>query len=246
MRFIALVSGGKDSIYSVVRCMQLGHVCCCLANLHPPPSADSDECDSFTFQTVGCGAVELVAQAMQLPLVRAPLCGSCVRSTCEYEATVGDEVEDLLQLIERCLKQFPDATAVSCGAVLSDYQRLRVENVCRRLKLTCLAPLWRLPQQQLVECMLADGVDAIIVKVSKESICVVLCNVWCLGSLALLQVAASGLPLNFLGRRLSDIQAQLKQLAQQHGLHVAGEGGEYVLPSPSFFEHPVVIRRAQI
>jgi diphthine-ammonia ligase len=168
MRFIALVSGGKDSIYSVVRCMQLGHVCCCLANLHPPPSADSDECDSFTFQTVGCGAVELVAQAMQLPLVRAPLCGSCVRSTCDYEATDGDEVEDLLQLIERCLMQFPDATAVSCGAVLSDYQRLRVENVCRRLKLTCLAPLWRLPQQQLVECMLADGVDAIIVKVSRN------------------------------------------------------------------------------
>ena len=71
--------------------------------------------------------------------------------------------------------------------------------------------------------------------------CVVLCNVWWLGSLALLQVAASGLPIDFLGRRLSDIQAQLKQLAQQHGLHVAGEGGEYVLPSPSFFAHPVVI-----
>jgi len=34
------------------------------------------------------------------------------------------------------------------------------------------------------------------------------------------------LPLTFLGRRLSDIQAELQQLAQQHGLHVAGEGGE--------------------
>jgi diphthine-ammonia ligase len=166
MRFIALVSGGKDSIYSVMRCMQLGHDCCCLANLHPPATAQSDECDSFTFQTVGCGAVEHVAKAMQLSLVRAPLHGGCVRSTCEYEATAGDEVEDLLRLIEECMKLYPDAQAVSCGAVLSDYQRLRVENVCRRLQLTCLAPLWRIPQQLLVESMLADGVDAIIVKAS--------------------------------------------------------------------------------
>ena len=43
------------------------------------------------------------------------------------------------------------------------------------------------------------------------------------------QVAAAGLPLDFLGRRLSDIHGSLARLAQQHGLHVAGEGGEYVL-----------------
>ena len=104
---------------------------------------------------------------MALPLVRAPLRGGCVRSTCDYEATEGDEVEDLLRLLQQCVKEHPDAEAVSCGAVLSDYQRLRVEDVCRRLKLTCLAPLWRVPQQQLVESMLADGVDAIIVKVSR-------------------------------------------------------------------------------
>jgi diphthine-ammonia ligase len=170
MRFIALVSGGKDSIYSVMRCMQLGHECCCLANLHPPPTADCDERDSFTFQTVGCGALEHVANAMQLQLVRTPLLGGCVLSTCEYEATEGDEVEDLMRLIEGCIKLYPDAEAVSCGAVLSDYQRLRVENVCRRLKLTSLAPLWRIPQPLLVRSMLEQGVDAIIVKVRPHAV----------------------------------------------------------------------------
>ncbi len=108
----------------------------------------------------------MVAQALKLPLVRAALNGGCVLSSCEYEATEGDEVEDLLRLIQLCLHKFPDATALSCGAVLSDYQRLRVENVCRRLKLTSLAPLWRVPQQQLVDGMLADGMDAVLVKVN--------------------------------------------------------------------------------
>ena len=65
------------------------------------------------------------------------------------------------------MRKFPDAAALSCGAVLSDYQRLRVENVCRRLKLTSLAPLWRVPQQQLVDRMLADGIDAVLVKVNR-------------------------------------------------------------------------------
>ena len=32
---------------------------------------------------------------------------------------------------------------VSCGAILSDYQRLRVEAVCASLGLTCLAYLWQ-------------------------------------------------------------------------------------------------------
>jgi diphthine-ammonia ligase len=211
--------------------LQLGHTCCCLANLTPPLNSDSDECDSFTFQTVGYGAVELIANAMQLPLVRAPLRGCCVRSTCDYEATDGDEVEDLVLLIQECLRLYPDAEAVACGAVLSDYQRLRVENVCRRLKLTCLAPLWRTPQLQLIDAMLADGIDAIIVKVShqhfQDSVLLVTYDAP--------QVAAAGLPLHFLGCRLSAICPELKSIAQLHGLHVAGEGGEYAFARPFEF-----------
>ena len=42
--------------------------------------------------------------------------------------------------------QFPDVEGVSCGAILSNYQRLRVENCCRRLGLTVLAYLWQRDQ----------------------------------------------------------------------------------------------------
>ena len=82
-----------------------------------PPSAQGDECDSFTFQTVGCGAVELVAQSMKLPLVRAALNGGCVLSSCEYEATEGDEVEDLMRRIQ--LAEIPRRRgAVAWGCVV--------------------------------------------------------------------------------------------------------------------------------
>lgn len=35
MKFVALVSGGKDSLYSIYKCLQYGHELVCIANLHP-------------------------------------------------------------------------------------------------------------------------------------------------------------------------------------------------------------------
>ena len=54
---------------------------------------------------------------------------------------------------------------VGSGAILSNYQRTRVENVCGRLGLTSLAYLWRRPQSQLLAEMVDAGIDAVLVKV---------------------------------------------------------------------------------
>ena len=53
-----------------------------------------------------------------------------------------DEVEDLFELLSMVKEQYPDVQAVASGAILSNYQRLRVENVCQRLGLISLAYLW--------------------------------------------------------------------------------------------------------
>lgn len=57
------------------------------------------------------------------------------------------------------------------GAILSNYQRTRVENVCGRLGLTSLAYLWRRPQSPLLAEMVDAGLDAVLVKVRR-------CEVW--------------------------------------------------------------------
>ena len=46
-----------------------------------------------------------------------------------YAETAEDEVEDLVALLSEVQHAFPAVTAVSCGAVLSNYQRHRVEEV---------------------------------------------------------------------------------------------------------------------
>ncbi|TNN15817.1 Diphthine--ammonia ligase isoform 3 [Schistosoma japonicum] len=92
------------------------------------------------------------------------------------------------------------------GAILSDYQRYRIENVTFRLGLRSLCFLWQRRQQELLEDIISAGIEAIIIK-----------------------IASFGLTIeNFLGFRLSDVMSKLCQLSTPPwSLNVCGEGGEF-------------------
>ena len=58
MKFVALLSGGKDSVYSTMEACRLGHTLVCGANLAPAPregggEGESAETDSYMYQTAG-------------------------------------------------------------------------------------------------------------------------------------------------------------------------------------------------
>ncbi|XP_063804128.1 diphthine--ammonia ligase isoform X2 [Pseudophryne corroboree] len=219
MRVVALISGGKDSCYNMMQCVLAGHEIVALANLKPPESTD-DELDSYMYQTVGYQALDLYAEAMGLPLYRATLSGTSLSIGRGYSPQEGDEVEDLYHLL-KLVKEKEAVDSVSVGAILSDYQRVRVENVCQRLSLQPLAFLWRRRQEDLLDEIISSGVQAILIK-----------------------VAAIGLdPEKHLGQSLEEIGPYLKQLSAQYGVHVCGEGGEYetlTLDCPLFMKKIVV------
>uniref|UniRef100_A0A667YPJ0 Diphthine--ammonia ligase n=1 Tax=Myripristis murdjan TaxID=586833 RepID=A0A667YPJ0_9TELE len=201
MKVVALISGGKDSCYNMMQCAAAGHRIAALANLRP---ANTDELDSYMYQTVGHQAIELYAEAMELPLYRHTIQGSSLDTSKNYSQTEGDEVEDLYQLLH-LVKEKEGVEAVSVGAILSDYQRVRVENVCLRLDLQPLAYLWRRDQESLLSEMISSDLHAILIK-----------------------VAAYGLdPEKHLGKPLADMEPYLKQLSEKYGVHICGEGGEY-------------------
>lgn len=66
MKFVALLSGGKDSVYNVVECVGMGHELLCVGNLHGPKAANEvlgapTEIDSFMYQSVGIEIVPWIA-----------------------------------------------------------------------------------------------------------------------------------------------------------------------------------------
>jgi hypothetical protein len=87
----------------------------------------------------------------------------------EYAATQGDEVEDLRALLAAAAR-LHGAQAVSCGAIASDYQRLRVESVCASLGLVSLGFLWRVSQRVRACTRPASPVSAGVAKRPRELI----------------------------------------------------------------------------
>ncbi|KAI0068768.1 hypothetical protein BV25DRAFT_1986338 [Artomyces pyxidatus] len=210
MKYVALLSGGKDSCYNLLHCRKNGHELVAAASLGP--EAGKEELDSYLYQTVGQDAIELVARALDVPIFRRVISGTAVEQGAEYGGrdaknrggTVGDETEDLYALLADVKSHHPDVEGVSVGAILSSYQRVRVEHVCMRLSLTPLCYLWQRDQAELLSEMIAAGMEAILIK-----------------------VAGIGLTTKHLGQTLAQMEPTFIKLNTLYGSHICGEGGEY-------------------
>ncbi|CUA70082.1 hypothetical protein RSOLAG22IIIB_00428 [Rhizoctonia solani] len=167
------------------------------------------------YQTVGQDAIELVASALEVPLFRRTIHGSAIEQGGEYgdregkadrgsEGVNGDETEDIFALLSEVKDAYPDVQGVSVGAILSNYQRVRVDHVCQRLGLAPLCYLWQRDQRELMSEMIAAGVEAILIK-----------------------VAGIGLKEQHLGRTLAQMEPIFHNLNDKFGAHICGEGGEY-------------------
>ena len=126
------------------------------------------EMDSAMFQTIGWNNIQLLADAMVLPLFVGETDMLAKEEGKNYLPSAGDEVEDLYALLEK-VKTEVGVDAVCVGAILSDYQRVRVESVCLRLGLTPLAFLWRRDQAELLQEMVDTGMESILIKVTSRS-----------------------------------------------------------------------------
>lgn len=203
MKVVALISGGKDSCFNMMKCIENDHSIVALANLYPPNNIM--ELDSYMYQSVGCNMIPLIAEAMgKVPLYQKQILGKPISIEDAYiGAIIGDEVEDLFELLKE-VKEKEGIEGVSVGAIHSNYQKVRVENICQRLGLEMLAYLWKLDQGDLLLEMIEKDVKAILIK-----------------------VAALGLNFSHLGKYLEDIRPHLLLMEDKYGLNVCGEGGEF-------------------
>ena len=223
LKVVGLISGGKDSLFSLLHCLANGHDVVALANLFPVAALgaqdETEDVDSYMYQTIGHKLIPLYAQALGLPLYREPIRGDATNMDRDYSpASLGeeDETESLVPLLRRIKQAHPEVNAVSTGAILSTYQRTRVESVATRMGLIPLSFLWQFPylppyrHASLLEDMHHIAQLSIIVK-----------------------VASGGLTEDFLGKdvaapsTISKLRQSMSRFGHQEIGNILGEGGEF-------------------
>ena len=200
-----LISGGKDSIYNIIKCINNGYKLIAVGHLSPQQKIDDKiEIDSYMYQTVGSELCSSIAECLNVPYITKEIKGTTINKELNYSETKNDEVEDLFELIKEAKEKFPNINAVSSGAILSTYQKNRVENICQRLNLISLSFLWKIDQSVLLNEMINNNMNSILIK-----------------------VCAMGLDKEDLMKSLKEMKNKLISLKDKYGVNVCGEGGEY-------------------
>ena len=146
MKLVALFSGGKDSVYAILKSKEEGH------EVEKLATVCSENPDSYMYHTPNIGLTFMQSRLLGMQLVSK-------KSSGEKEK----EVEDLKILLSNL-----DIEGVTCGAIASKYQKERVEKVCKELGLKLVAPLWGKNPKELLRNMLKEGFEIMITAVAAD------------------------------------------------------------------------------
>ncbi len=207
MKVVSLFSGGKDSTYALWYAQMQGWDVERLVTVFPETQ------DSWMFHYPAVKWTGLQAEAIGIPQIHVPTAG--VKE--EELGDLGGELEKLKESLE--------IEGIVSGAIASEYQRTRLDNLCERLGLRSFAPLWHKNEEQLVRDEIEAGFEIIVTACS-----------------------ALGLDEKWLGQTLSLKELkELLQLRRKYGLSVAFEGGEaetFTLAGPVFKKRLLVTKSA--
>ena len=177
-----LFSGGKDSTRTVQWCLENGYDVKYLVTLIPKRE------DSWMYHYPNIHLVDKLAEAMEIPLVKKSSSGIKEK-----------EVEDMKIVLEGL-----DIDTVACGGIASNYQKTRIEKVCKELGLNLLAPFWGVDPKKFMRDTIALGFDVRFVGVYSQ-----------------------GLDKSWLGRRLDEQSLEeLIELNKKYKVSIVLEGGE--------------------
>jgi ABC transporter with metal-binding/Fe-S-binding domain ATP-binding protein len=195
MKLAVLFSGGKDSTYALYKTMTQGHKVKYLITMSPERE------DSWMFHYPCIELTKLQAEALGIKQIIGKTKG-------EKEK----ELEDLKRVLEKIKTKID---GIVSGAIASNYQKSRIDKICKELNLKNISPLWQKDPLNLLKEMIANGFEIMITG-----------------------VAAEGLDESWLGRKIDEkCISELVELNKRYGIHLTFEGGEgetFVLFCPIF------------
>ena len=187
MRLGVLFSGGKDSVYATYLEKQKGNNIVCLISIFSKNDA------SYMFHTPNIKRVKNQAKVMNIPLLIG-------RTNGEKE----EELKDLEKVIAKAKKKY-SLDGIITGALHSEYQRSRIDKICKELNLKCINPLWHKDEIDYLNELIKNNFEIMIIG-----------------------IFAYPLDESWLGRKVDEnFIEEVKKLKNKYKIHPAGEGGEF-------------------
>ena len=197
--WVSLFSGGKDSSWALYRALEDGLPVKRLVTVHPAS-------DSYMYHVPATDLARLAAESIGIPILEVEPEDFAAGEVTDASAQGDRELEPLEATLRELDAELDGGVAgIVAGAVESEFQTSRIEGLADRLDAELFAPLWQRDPVALAEAMLETDFEIRIVAVS-----------------------AAGLEESWLGRQLdADALAALRELNDEYGVHVLGEGGEF-------------------
>lgn len=148
MRVAALISGGKDSLYSLhlVSKNEIKY----LITVSPRNK------ESWMFHFPCIELTKLQAKALGIKHIFK-----------EIEGKKEEEVEELKMIIKNIRKEIDGLVS---GAIRSRYQKERIDKVCEELGIKSISPLWGRNPEEVIEDEIRNGFEIIITGVFCEGL----------------------------------------------------------------------------
>jgi len=206
MKLAVLFSGGKDSVFSIFLTKKQGHEINCLLTVIPK----SDE--SHLLHHPNLEWTYLQSLSMQIPQLT-------IRS--ESDET-GNEIIALEKILTKAISEYHIDGLVH-GGIKSQFQKEKFENLCDKLNLKTITPLWNSEPLEYMYKLISSNFIFLISSVS-----------------------SGGLDYSWLGKKITKYDVDvLYNLSQKFGFNLNFEGGEaetFVVDCPLFL-NPIKINQ---
>ena len=204
MKLAALFSGGKDSTYSIHLAKHQGHEVKCLLSVFPK----SEESHLLHYPNLKWSGLQ--SESMKIPQIT-------IESSSDETST---ELEMMKKILVRAKDEYHIEGMIH-GGIKSRFQKDNFENLCNKLNLKSISPLWDTEPKKYMNDLVSSNFVFIITSVSSD-----------------------GLDDFWLGKKIGkDELERLQTLSEKFEFNLNFEGGEaetFVLNCP-LFSHPIEI-----
>lgn len=152
MKLAAIISGGKDSWYAYYKMLKRGYEITTIITFIPKRK------DSYMFHFPLAKNVSIQVKNLKI-----------THYVFEVSGEKEKEVKEMREYLKKIVKK-EEIRGLISGAIKSNYQKSRIDKICKELKIKSFTPLWHNDEKILLNEIIDSGFEFLVTHICAEGI----------------------------------------------------------------------------